>query len=447
VSGRFLVYPAGQVVALATGLAIAIAGIYSPALAQGAAATPAQGYEMGATSADARLGAELGAGSQWESQLAGPSNGSSGFGFGGGVHLGCSGLDFNGFLHSFDPAEMLSEIRNSLLTGAQAAASNFLITLAYADPTLASVLDMMDKKYSARFSAFAQACDAQSARARGQDRGARAMAQAGDQCYDLEVAHGTAPSEAYRRCSILHSFDSLDLPATASTADFLRKYTHVNVTHEIEALLNLLPDERVQGGAYQMQPAQLTIAAMSGNLRTQTRIALDRLDTGANASDIPLCKSDNLLGTAGTGEGCLPSNAAALVTTNAFRSSRLLSSASRVLFKEALSSQIAIGSMYANLLELFQQTARIDVRSDTNADAAHAVVRRRQMRESIADLLLETDAQVKAQAAKMQLVRMQMLALEQVETDLNASARRTQDDARVPQFGMRDFLQFFSGGN
>jgi hypothetical protein len=64
------------------------------------------------------------------------------------------------------------------------------------------------------------------------------------------------------------------------------------------------------------------------------------------------------------------------------------------------------------------------------------------MRESIADLLMETDAQVKAQAAKMQLVRMQMVALEQVAAGLNAGAQRTEDSARRPQFGMRDFLQF-----
>jgi hypothetical protein len=118
-----------------------------------------------------------------------------------------------------------------------------------------------------------------------------------------------------------------------------------------------------------------------------------------------------------------------------------------MLFKDALSSQIAIGSLYSNLLELFQQTAKIDVRPGTGADAAHAAARRRQMRESIAELLIETDAQVKAQAAKMQLVRMQMLALEEVETDLNARARRNQEEVRVPQFGMRDLLQFFSGQN
>jgi hypothetical protein len=434
---------AAAVIRLATAIILTV--VIAPnsyCIAQELLPTPAPGYGPRASSSDVRFGAEIGAGSQWESQLRGTGVQANGVSFGGGVRLGCSGLDFNGFLHSFDPAEILSEIRTSLLNGAQAAASSYLITLAYADPTIASVLDMMDKKYAARFSAFAQACDAQAARARGQDRGAQAMAQAGDQCYDREMQRGTPPSEAYRRCSILHSFDSLDIPAAASTADFLRKYTHVNVTREIEALLSLLPDERVQGGAYQMQPPQMTVAAMSDRLRAQTRKALDRMDDGASSSDIPLCNAQILLGSTETPDGCLPANASALVTSAAFRSSRLLSDGSRNLFKDALSSQIAIGSMYSNLLELFQQTARIDVRPDAQSDAAFAMVKRRQMRESIADLLMETDAQVKAQAAKMQLVRMQMVALEQVAAGLNAGAQRTEDSARRPQFGMRDFLQF-----
>ena len=404
-------------------------------------------YGRSASSADARFGAELGAGTQWESQVSPLGSGTANLSFGGGLRLGCSGLDFNGFLHSFDPAEILAEIRNALLNGSQAAASNYLITLAYASPTLASVLDMMDKKYTARFSAFAQTCDAQSARARGQDQGARALAQAGDQCYDRELARGTAPSEAYRRCSILHSFDGLDLPAAASTADFLRKYTHINVTREVEALLGLLPDERVDGGAYQYQAPKTTLATMSDRLRQKTRMALDRLDAGVLSSTIATCNADDILGPSISMEGCLPAGAAPLVTSEAFRSSRLLGSAARALFNDALSAQVAIGSMYSNLLELFQQTAKIDVRPEAGADAAHALSRRRQMRESIADLLGEADTQVKVQAARSQLVRMEMMALEQVESQLNAQSRRSQADARLPQFGMRNFLEFLSGSN
>ncbi len=407
------------------------------------------GYNAAATTSDARFGAQAGAGAQWESQwpaASGPgAAGQVDVTFGGGVRLGCSGVDLNGFLHRFDPAEILAEIRNSLLNGAQAAASNYLITLAYANPTMSSVLDMMDKKYTARFSAFAQACDAQAARARGQERGARALAQSGDECFDQETARGTAPSEAYRRCSILHTFDARSVPAAAATADFLRNFTHVNVTREIEALLALLPDERIDNGSYQFRPPLLTMAAMSQRLRDQTRRALDRIDTGRDPASIPACSAGAFLDGASAPDGCVPASAAALVSSSAFRGARLLGGAARTLFKDALSSQIAIGALYSNLLELFQQTAHIDVRAGSGADAGQAEARRRQLRESIGDLLVEADAQVKAQAARMQVVRLQMLALEHVQTDLESRAQRQQDSGRLPQFGLRNILSIFTG--
>jgi hypothetical protein len=426
--------------AVSAALAAAIPG---PACAD----APVSGYGQNASGNDARFGALLGAGSQWESTLAPGSKGSGNFSFGGGARLGCSGIDFNGFLHAFDPAELLAEMRNTLLTGAQAAASNYLITLAYANPTIASALDMLDKKYSARFSAFAQGCDAQAARARGQEAGARAMASAGDQCFDREIAQGTAPTEAYRRCSILHAFDSLDLPAAASTADFLRKYTSINVTREMEGLLALLPDERISGGSYQMRPAQMTVASMSTRLRDQARAALDRIDAGSDPASIAPCTADRVLAASPPSDGCLPAAALPLVTSSAFRSARLLGDASRTLFKDALSSQIAIGAMYSNLLELFQQVARIDVPDSAGADAAHAGARRHQLQESIAELLTEADTQVKAQAAKAQLARSQIAALEQVESELDAQGRVASAKGELPQFGVRDLLHAFSGTN
>lgn len=435
-----IIHKAWGLRATATLLALLVS---HPSVAQTDA--PSTLYGNSATSNDARFGAQLGAGSQWDSGSSAGKPSSGQVAFGGGMRLGCNGVDLNGFLRSFDPKEIIAEIRTSLLNGAQAAASNYLITLAYANPTISSVLDMMDKRYSARFSAFAQACDAQSARARGQDRGARAMAEAGDQCFDQETARGTAPSEAYRRCSIQRSFNAFDIPATASTADFLRRFTNLNVTRELEALLALLPDQRVQGGAYQMQPPRLTVTGFSDRIRNQTRVALDRMDSGTAPSDIATCGPDDILASEPGRSGCLPASAITLVTSSAFRSSRLLGDTSRTLFKDALSSQIALGALYAGLLGLSQQIARIDVKPDRNSDAAHTAMRRQQLQESVSQLLQEAEIQVKAQAAKMQLVRMQMLALEQVESDMDAGVRQRDDQNRRPQFGMRDLLGLLSG--
>jgi hypothetical protein len=426
-------------IALALALALALAGALAPRPAR---ASELPGYGDDASIGDTRFGARIGAGSGWEPKLA-PAPGAA-LSFGGGRRLGCAGVDFNGFLRSFDPAELLAEMRDSLLHGAQAAAGNYLLTLAYASPTISSVLDMMDKKYSARYSAFALGCNAQHTGVGAGQADARRMAEAADQCFDQEAQRGTAPTEAYRRCSILRSYDALDLPATASTADFLRKYTHVNVTRDVEALLALLPDERIDQGNYQIRPASMTFASMSERLRGQARAALDRVDAGADPASIPACSPDSLLGTAASGDACLPPDAAGLVTSRAFRGARLLGTAARTLFKDALSTQIAGAAMYSNVLELFQQVGRVDVRDGAGADAAHASARRRQLRAAVADLLVEAETQVKAQAARQQLVQSQMLALEQVESDLRARSKAAQAESQAPEFGMRDLLRLFA---
>jgi hypothetical protein len=400
-------------------------------------------YSSNASLDDARFGSTLGAGAQWQSSLPG-GVGAGSFGFGGGARLSCAGVDFNGFLRSFDPSELIGELKNSLLSGAQAAASDFLISLAYADPTVASVLDMLDKRYSARFSAFAQACNAEAARARGLAAGARSMADADDQCFGQEIDRGTAPTEAYRRCSIQHSFDGLDIPAALPLADFLTQYTHVNVTPQLQGLFALLPDERVANGAYQTKPPQATVSGMTDRLRSLSRGALERLDTGVDPATIPDCTPDLLLGQAADGSVCLPRNSAALVSSGAFQSSKLLGSASRSLFNDALSTQIAIGEMYSNLLDLYQQAAQIDVRTGATADAAHAQARQHKLREEIAELLGEVDLQAKAQEARAHLVRSQMLALEQVAAGLNARGKAARAEQRSPQFGMRDLLRLFT---
>jgi len=66
----------------------------------------------------------------------------------------CASLDFNTFLHRFDPHELLAELRQSLLSGAQSEISNYLVALAYSAPTLVSVLEMTDRQVAARFNAL-----------------------------------------------------------------------------------------------------------------------------------------------------------------------------------------------------------------------------------------------------------------------------------------------------
>ena len=238
-------------------------------------------------------------------------------------------------------------------------------------------------------------------------------------------------------------FDNLDIPAAASVGDFLRKYTHINVTKDIEALLGLLPDTRLDGGNFQFRPPLTTIASLSDRLRVQARAALDRLDTGTKPAAIATCTADTLTGTSTSADGCLPASAQALVTSPTFQSANLLNPPARALFKDALSAQIALAEIYSRITDLYEQTARIDVRADTSADAAHTSTRRQQLLSSISDLLQQVDTQVKAQEVRARIVRSQMLALEQLQGALDARGHAAAQDPQSSHFGLRDLVRLF----
>ncbi len=409
-------------------------------LPTGAAASP---YDGGASVADldfaGLIGAEAGSAPGDLPAMRTPDSV-----FGGQSRLTCSGVDLHGFLRSFDAGELLGDMRDAILGNAQAAATNYLIALAYSSPTLVSVLDMMERKYSARHGAFLQACNAQQARAQGLQQGARRMAEAGDQCYEKEVGRGTAPSEAFRRCSLQHEFGGFDLPAAVSTVDFLRRYTTLSVSRDVQALLTLLPDERIVDGAYQYKAPRLTVAAMAELLRGQTRAALDRIDAGRSPSAIAPCGPARLLEPGG--EACLPPSGAALVASPAYRGASLLSPPARELFKDTLARQIAISAVYANLLDLYQQAARMDARPGAGANADDTLARRRRLLEEFRQLLDEAELQVKAMQSRQQLARTQLLAIEQGRNDLDRDARSLAGDAARTSFSLRGLLHWLGGG-
>ena len=365
---------------------------------------------------DSRLGAILGTGA--EPAYTPPAAVSAGVSFGGATQLGCSGVDFNGFLQTFAPTELLTELRQMLLSGAQAAAANYLITLSYASPTIASVLDMLDKKYAARFFAFTQACNAQADRARGESLGATTMAEAGNECYGQQIAGGASPTVAYRICSVQHLFANLNLAATASTAAFLRRYTTWNPTPDGDALLALLPDERIANGAFQIRSPRLTVASMANRYRTLSRAALERIDSGARPSQIPACDSNALLAATADPAGCLPADAFATVSSGAFQSVRLL--------------------------DLYEQTDRIDAKPGIAADASEIRARQTRLHAAIGNLIDEANVLTKAQEARAGLARAQIGALDAVRAQTAARADALGNVRSEPQFGMRDLMPLFA---
>ncbi len=391
---------------------------------------------------DSRLGAILGTGA--EPAYTPPASVSAGVSFGGAAQLGCSGIDFNSFLQTFAPTELLTELRQMLLSGAQAAVANYLITLSYASPTIASVLDMLDKKYAARFFAFTQACNAQADRARGESLGATTMAEAGNECYGQQIASGSSPTLAYRICSVQHQFATLNLAATASTAEFLRRYTTWNPTPDGDALLALLPDGRIANGAFQIRSPRLTVASMANRYRTLSRAALDRIDSGTDPSQIPACDSNALLATTPDPAGCLPTDAFQTVSSGAFQSVRLLDPAARALYKDALASQLSVSAMYSRLLDLYERTDRIDAKPGIAADAAEIRARQTRLHAAIGNLIDEANVLTKVEEARAGLARTRIDALDAVQAQAAARADALGNSRSGPQFGMRDLLNLFA---
>jgi len=406
-------------------------------------AATTQPFGAGTDSSDARFGAQVGAATSWQPSYVPLGTAGVTATFGGGNALTCGHVDFRGFLAQFHAGELVHDMRDVVIHGAQQAAFDYLIALAYSTPTVASVLDMMDKRLADRFHAFAQACNAQMARRAGEEAGARRLDDAADQCFAQQVAGGASPTDAYRACSIEHAFGGLDIPALAGTLDYLRHYTNLDVTREIEALLRLLPDEKIEGGALQMRPPQSSVASMVEGLRQRTRAALDLIEAGSDPTGIARCAADDLLGPEGAVAPCLPASASALVASPAFRGARLLNAPSRELYKDALSSQIATVAAYSNILELQQQIARLDVRGGSAAAAGEALARRARLQEQADRLLGQADLQVRIEDAKLRVARTQLLALERAESRLEAAAARLATETPSAVTGVGDLLRLF----
>ena len=357
----------------------------------------------------------------------------------------CVNLDLNTFLRRFDPHEMLAELRQSLLSGAQSVVSNYLIALAYSAPTLASVLDMTDRQLAVRFNAFAQLCGNQQLRAAGQLGAERRLSQASDQCFAREIARSTAPTEAYRLCSVTRSFNAPALPATLSTIDFLRKHSDLEMTPRVETLLALLPDERIEAGRYQLRPPKINLSSVSEALQTRTRLALDQLMDGPSPANVAECPPDPTSASAGL--GCLPAAASTIVTSPAFRGARLLSPMARSMFKDALSRQIAVMTVYSDLLDLTQKIARTNLREDSEANATEMQSRQNTLHLQLTRLLDQASLQVKVQEIKAQATRIQVLALERVHGEMQVAADALEAEQKTPVFSAGGLLRLFQDRN
>jgi hypothetical protein len=210
-------------------------------------------------------------------------------------------------------------------------------------------------------------------------------------------------------------------------------------------LLALLPDERIVAGNYQIRPPKTSLGALSDALRTRSRLALDQLMDGAPLASLAECTPDSILNT--TASACLPRSALDIVSSPAFRGARLLGPAALSMFKEALSSQIAVTAVYSDLLDLDQQIAGMNLRNGSDANTTELLSRQRTLQDQVVRLLAQAELQVKLQESKLQLARTQLLALERSRNDLQTKANMLQAQRILPVFSLAGILQLLQDRN
>jgi hypothetical protein len=396
-------------------------------------------YGAMATSQEIRFGGTVGSGAAWTPST--PQTLGS-VGFGGHASLTCGGLDYGGFLRGYDVGDFLREMRNQFMDGAQAAAMNYLIVLAYSNPTLASVLDTMNQSYSAKFGSFQLACNAQQARRQGLNQGARRMAAAQDQCYEAQVRGGASPTHAYQACAGEETLGPIatQLPAGKSIVDFIRDHTSMQMTPAVASLFGLLSDTRVGENGLEVSPPKVTLYQFNRNVEVRIGKALQRVLEGEPPSTIPDCSSEMYFAEAADpAAACLPANFAGVIQSSAFLSARQLSISAKQLYSDALSSQIAIASTRSAILDLMSQVKQLNPRDGGGAGASDVIERRKELEEQIALLQREADALQAFQQAKANTIRTQILAM-----DLSSTAARSLDldaPARAPSGLVYDALR------
>jgi len=378
---------------------------------------------------------DFGAGAQPSASTIAPAAGA----FRGTSGASCAGVDLDAFLRRFDPRELLAQLQQSVLAGAQAQVSNYLLALAYSAPTLASVLDMSDRQLHARFASFSQTCAGQQAHAAGPDRPERRMEQAFDQCFAGEATRGASPTEALRHCGFARDFDALTVPAALTTLEFLQQHSDLSITPRLQALLALLPDERIVAGNYQVRAPKAGLPALLRGLQTRSRLALDRVLDGAPPGSVPECAPDAMSDPTAT--ACLPHSALALVDSAAFRGARLLGPAALSLFKDALSRQIAVTATYSDLLDLGEKIATLNLRDGSSAGADELLSRQRSLQEQVMRLTEQAELQRKLERARLELAHTQLLALERSRADLQARSDALAPVRKHPALGLGGLLQ------
>lgn len=335
-------------------------------------------YSSGDGENTMQFGAAIGSGSLYSPSSSATAN----IGFNGSLGVSCSGINPEAFIKSINPKAIINKFKNTLIGGTQSALENYLLATAYSNPTLASVMNMENKTLDLNFSQFASQCSMQQAKAMGANMGARKMAQAHNECFEQQIANGVGASQAYTNCvnssSALSSIVSNNLPESFGNLGFLKKYTDMNVTTKIESLMGLLQDTKVGDNSngqasVVVKPPETTVYDMNKNMQTHVAYALNEILGGTPSSQIPNCTSSALNKPAATDSGsgaCLPAQARNIVNSSGFSAAQELPPQAQTLYVSALSGQIAIADIRAQIIKLYQAVEKTTLKLDASKSSS-----------------------------------------------------------------------------
>lgn len=385
------------------------------------------GMYGGSTGTDStRFGALIGAGTSYRPNFAAPSAVSSAWG--GAPAQSCAGVDFQTFLNTVNPAEMLNNLQGTYQSGKPAPVANYLLTLNTTNPTLAATLDMVDRQYTSRYQAFAQLCQAQETSRLSSDPNTRRMAEASDQCFSERVGRAISPTDALRECKTAAAVNSENIPGKKELKSFLEDHTNVTVTGEVEKLLPLLSDERITASGVEVRAPAMSLTQVKGNIEDRTRNAMSLILNGKNPDEIDRCAGvDYEKEPANAQEGCIPDAAGSLVRGKAFLAARQLNASEQELYLSAISEQIAAVTMQSTIIALRQSLINVAPKSGTSISAGELATRRARIQSEIQRL--ENDAAQLSLIAdqRAQIARTQLLAVQRSKEQMDARRQNTKD--------------------
>lgn len=389
-------------------------------------------YDSGTPTSTMEFGAAVGAGNLYQ-----PSNSASAnVGFSGNLGIGCSGISPQAFIQSINPTQIINKFKNTLISGAQSGLENYLLATAYSNPTLASVMNMENKTLNANFNMFASQCSLQQAKAEGAQMGARKMAQAHNECFEQQIASGVGPSQAYNNCvdssSALSDIVDNKLPESFGNLGFLKNYTDMNVTAKVESLLGLMQDTKVgSNGAGSdslvVRAPKTTVYKMNANMASHVQYAIQQILGGTPPTDIANCTAKDLNQPAASYSGaCLPTQARNIVDSSGFKAAEQLPPSAQNLYASALSGQIAIADIRAQIIELYNKIDELELdqkKAQAKTTTANFLKKKTDLLKQITALENQVNAMQNYENAKTKIAQTEVAAVELNQSQIASEAK------------------------